>query len=90
MVMGDHGAVVKGRPLEERFENLFAIYLQGADPEAAGFYDSVSLVNVFRLVFNDLFGVDYALLDDRSYNVWQTRDLADIDLLVDTYCSPQD
>ena len=90
IVMGDHGAVVKGQPLEERFENLFAIYLQGADPAANGFYDGLSLVNVFRLVFNDLFGADYALLDDRSYNVWQTRDLADIDLLVDTYCSPQD
>ncbi len=90
IVMGDHGAIVKGRPIEERFENLFAIYTQGTDPVDAGFYDGISLVNVFRLLLNDLFGSDYALLKDRSYDVWQTHDLADIDALVKTYCSPQD
>ncbi len=37
IVMGDHGAIVKGRPIEERFENLFAIYTQGTDPVDAGF-----------------------------------------------------
>ncbi len=47
-------------------------------------------MNVFRLLLNDLFGSDYALLKDRSYDVWQTHDLADIDALVKTYCSPQD
>lgn len=90
LVMGDHGAVVKGRPIEERFENLFAIYMQGTDPETAGFYDGVSLVNVFRLIFNDMFGADYALLNDRSYDVWETSDLADINALINIYCSPQD
>ncbi|MBG0770370.1 MAG: sulfatase-like hydrolase/transferase [Anaerolineaceae bacterium] len=90
IVMGDHGAVVKGRPIEERFENLFAIYIPGTDPVDAGFYDGISLVNVFRLLFNDLFNADYAVLGDRSYDVWQTNDLADIDKVVKTYCSPQD
>ena len=90
IVMGDHGAVVKGRPIEERFANLFAIYIQGSDPVDAGFYDGISLVNVFRLLFNDLFDADYTLLGDRSYDVWQTYDLADIDAVVKTYCSPQD
>jgi len=90
IVMGDHGAVVKGRPIEERFDNLFAIYTRGTDPVDVGFYDGISLVNVFRLLFNDLFGSDYALLTDRSYDVWQTHDLANIDALVKTYCSPQD
>ena len=88
IVMGDHGAIVKGRPVEERFATLFAIYLQGQDPEAAGFYENLSLVNVFRLLFNDLFDADYALLDDRSYAIWNNEDLADINALVNTPCKP--
>ncbi len=88
IVMGDHGAIVKGRPIEERMMNLFAIYLQGQDPAAAGFYENVSLVNVFRLLFNDLFDANYGLLDDRSYEIWNNADLADIDALVWPTCSP--
>ena len=88
IVMGDHGAIVKGRPIEERFANLFAVYLQGQDPTDAGFYENVSLVNVFRLLFNDLFETDYALLDDSSYDIWNNADLADINALVNTTCNP--
>jgi hypothetical protein len=88
IVMGDHGAIVKGRPIEERFANLFAIYMQGEDPTDAGFYENLSLVNVLRLLFNDLFDTDYALLDDRSYEIWNNADLADINALVDTTCNP--
>ncbi len=88
IVMGDHGAIVKGRPIEERFATLFAIYLQGQGPAAAGFYENLSLVNVFRLLFNDLFDADYALLDDRSYAIWNNEDLADINALVNIPCKP--
>lgn len=88
ILMGDHGAIVKGRPIEERFANLFAIYLQGQDPEDAGFYENLSLVNVFRLLLNDLFDTNYALLDDRSYAIWNNADLADINALVKTTCNP--
>ena len=88
IVMGDHGAIVKGRPIEERFANLFAIYMQGQDPTDAGFYENLSLVNVLRLLFNDLFDTDYALLDDRSYEIWNNADLADINALVNPTCKP--
>ncbi len=88
IVMGDHGAIVKGRPIEERMMNLFAIYLQGQDPAQAGFYENLSLVNVFRLLFNDMFGADYSLLEDRSYEIWNNADLADIDAVVYPTCSP--
>ncbi len=88
IVMGDHGAIVKGRPIEERMMNLFAIYLQGQDPSQAGFYENLSLVNVFRLLFDDLFGADYSPLEDRSYEIWNNADLADIDAVVYPTCSP--
>ena len=90
ILMGDHGAIVKGRPIEERFENLFAIYLEGENPEEAGFYDGLSLVNVFRLLFNHLFDTEYALLTDRSYEIWNDDTLADINSLVKTYCTPRE
>ncbi|MCB2213830.1 sulfatase-like hydrolase/transferase [bacterium] len=87
IVMGDHGAIVKGRPVEERMANLFAIYLQGQDPTEAGFYEDISLVNVFRLLNNYLFDSDYALLEDQSYAIWNNTEIGNLDLLVETPCA---
>jgi hypothetical protein len=58
--------------LEEKFGILFALRAPGADLEAAGFHDTISPVNAFRVIFNARYGTDLPLLPDRS---WAHEDL---------------
>ncbi|MCA1588769.1 MAG: hypothetical protein LC744_09065 [Chloroflexi bacterium] len=53
--------------LEEKFGILFAMHVPGADLDAAGFQDSMTPVNAWRVIFNARFGTDLAMLPDR---VW--------------------
>ncbi|HEV8252558.1 MAG TPA: hypothetical protein VGQ66_04170 [Candidatus Limnocylindria bacterium] len=55
--------------LKQKFGILNAVYLPDQDPEEAGFYSGISLVNEFRVVFNAEFGLDLPLLPDRNY-IW--------------------
>jgi hypothetical protein len=55
--------------LKQKFGILNAVYLPDQDPEKAGFYSGISLVNEFRVLFNAEFGLDLALLPDRNY-IW--------------------
>ncbi|HTI29951.1 MAG TPA: hypothetical protein VL687_06310 [Methylomirabilota bacterium] len=55
--------------LKQKFGILNAVYLPDQDPEKAGFYSSISLVNEFRALFNAEFGLDLDLLPDRNY-IW--------------------
>lgn len=57
---GDHGLFDF-----QRTSNLLAIYFPTSGDEV--FYPQISLVNTFRLVFNEYFGTDFPLLDDRSH-----------------------
>jgi hypothetical protein len=86
IIMGDHGPSLKGNPIEERAAILFAIYLQGEEPE--GFYEEISLVNVFRLTFNFMFNADYELIEDKSYDIWNTSELGDTDEPILSICNP--
>ncbi len=58
--------------LEEKFGILFAMRVPGADLDAAGFHDTISPVNTFRVIFNARFGTDLPMLPDRS---WAHEDL---------------
>ena len=58
--------------LEEKFGILFALRASGADLEAAGFHDTITPVNAFRVIFNARFGTDLPMLPDRS---WAHEDL---------------
>jgi hypothetical protein len=58
---GDHGLFNF-----QRTSILNAIFLPYGDDEV--FYPQISLVNTFRLLFNEYFGTDFPLLDDRSHN----------------------
>ena len=58
--------------LEEKFGILFAMRVPDADLDAAGFHDTITPVNTFRLIFNALFGTDLPLLPDRT---WAHEDL---------------
>ncbi|HLX66147.1 MAG TPA: sulfatase-like hydrolase/transferase [Puia sp.] len=68
--MGDHGLRYHDRlgynPLSF-VENQNAVYLPGKDYHL--FYDSISGVNEFRVVFNTLFGQNLSLLKDSVVNV---------------------
>jgi len=55
--------------LKQKFAILNAVYLPDQDPEEAGFYSDISLVNEFRVLFNAEFGLDLPLLPDRNY-IW--------------------
>ena len=57
---GDHGLFDF-----ERTSILNAIYFPNSVDEV--FYPQISLVNTFRLLFNEYFGTDFPLLDDHSY-----------------------
>jgi len=52
--------------LREQVTNLNAMYLPGENGRAV-FYDSISPVNTFRLIFDAYFGSDLGMLDDRTF-----------------------
>lgn len=66
IIMSDHGFRHFREPVEEKyhFMNLNTVYLPRGNYQ--GFYDSVSNVNQFRILFNSLFHTQYPLLPDSS------------------------
>ncbi len=67
--------------LEEKFGVLYTMRVPGADLEAAGFKDDMTLVNTWRLIFNARFGTDLPLLPDRIWaheNLYRFFDLFEI------------
>jgi hypothetical protein len=58
--------------LEEKFGILFAMRVPGGDVDDAGFHDSITPVNAWRVIFNARFGTDLPLLEDR---VWAHENL---------------
>lgn len=57
---GDHGLLDF-----QRTSNLIALYYPNSSDDV--FYPQISLVNTFRLLFNEYFGTSFPLLNDRSY-----------------------
>lgn len=53
--------------LREKFPIINAYFLPGKNAVQSGFYDTVTPVNSFRLIFNAYFGEDFELLEDRNY-----------------------
>ncbi len=66
VLMGDHGfkRQVNIKDSSTLFQNMCAVYFP--DRDYKGFYDSMSNVNVFRLVSNKALGTRYPLLKDSS------------------------
>jgi len=58
--------------LREKFGILNAVYLPGKSPEEVGFYDSITPVNEFRVIFNAYFRLTLPLLPDRNY-IWPNQ-----------------
>jgi hypothetical protein len=61
----DQGSVASNADLEQHFGTLEAFYFPGL--KRTGLYDSITLVNVFRVLFDDYFGTKLAVLADRNY-----------------------
>jgi hypothetical protein len=53
--------------IQQKFGILNAYHLPGVDLADLGFYDRISPVNAFRIVFNAYFGTDLPLLPDTVY-----------------------
>ncbi len=64
ILQGDHG-IEKARTEEERMLILNAYFIP--DGSYDSLYSEITPVNTFRVVFNELFGAQYPLLDDVSY-----------------------
>lgn len=60
LLEGDHGLFDF-----ERTSNLIALYLPEVSEEVL--YPHITLVNTFRIIFNQVLGTDFDLLEDRSY-----------------------
>jgi hypothetical protein len=76
ILQGDHGTfALSGKQwnyanpsadaIKERMSNLVACYVP--DVIRAGLYDSITPVNIFRVVFNQYFGAHYRLLPDKNF-----------------------
>ena len=51
--------------LKQRFSNLNAIYLPNSNDGI--FYEGITSVNVFRIIFNEYFDASYDVLDDKMF-----------------------
>jgi hypothetical protein len=72
IIEGDHGSGLNldqhdlaKTDVQDRFSNLIAIYMPGMNSKML--YPDISSVNTFRVIFDNYFGTNYKLLDDRSY-----------------------
>ena len=64
IIQGDHSIDEFGTP-ENRMKILYAIYLP--DGNYSSLHSTITPVNTFRIIFNQYFGTNYDLLEDRSF-----------------------
>jgi len=67
IVQADHGAAYRNEAIHARIPILNAYYFP--DQDYSALYEGITPVNTFRVVFNNYFGTDYAMLEDKSYFV---------------------
>jgi hypothetical protein len=65
VLMGDHGAGLSSE--QGRMAIFDALYLPGDSSQPESFYETITPVNTFRVVFNEIFGGSFDLLPDRSF-----------------------
>jgi len=79
IIIGDHGSPISddNRTDEEKAiqtnQNLYAIYLPGEDYSLVE--KTVTAVNMFRIIFNQFFNMNYELLEDRTFTNLHGDDL---------------
>jgi hypothetical protein len=70
MLLSDHGFRHPGKQTDRKYDfmNLNAVYFPGKN--YSGFYDSITNVNHFRVMFNTCFGQQFPLLKDSTIDLW--------------------
>lgn len=71
IIMGDHGPTGVPVTPEMRMANLNALYVN--DQAKTDLYATMTPVNTFRVIFNNYFGTNYPLLEDKSYHSYSLK-----------------
>ena len=73
MLMSDHGFHEFSEEVDQKyhFMNLNAVYLPSKN--YSGFYDGITPVNQFRVLFNGLFQQKLPMLKDSSIFLWESK-----------------
>ncbi|HSG45623.1 MAG TPA: hypothetical protein VLA72_20970, partial [Anaerolineales bacterium] len=89
VIMGDHGPTsIPGDGVPEtRMSILNALYVN--EQAKKDLYKSITPVNTFRVIFNNYFGTEYPLLDDRSYFSYALGEFTP-DKIIPNTCLPPD
>ena len=86
-IQGDHGSgeIRFENMQEEGLRDVFSILLAIHAPSLENdvFYEDLTPVNTFRLIFNNHFGDDFPILEERHYKTqpespWKFVDITDI------------
>jgi hypothetical protein len=67
IVQGDHGPMLRATSADARMTNLTAIYVPPGSSLKDQLYDSLTPVNIFRLILDGEFNAQLGTLDDISY-----------------------
>lgn len=85
VIQGDHGPSGAQVTSHMRMSILNAYYVN--DKTKHDLYATITPVNTFRIIFNDYFGTNYPLLDDKSYIAFGEGQFTP-DYLVPNTCTP--
>lgn len=85
VLLSDHGPQIrtenKNTFIQARMSNLVACYLP--DKKSEILYDSITPVNIFRVIFNSYFGTNYELLEDKLYYCEYVRPYTFMDVTIE-------
>ena len=70
IIQGDTGTTILNNPdvkdyVKKRFSILYAVHIPSGDKKI--FSDNISSVNTYRIIFNNYFGTNLEILDNRHY-----------------------
>lgn len=85
VIQGDHGPSGAQVTSHMRMSILNAYYVN--DQAKQNLYPTITPVNTFRIIFNDYFGTNYPLLEDKSYFAFGQGQFTP-DYLVPNTCTP--
>jgi hypothetical protein len=87
IIMGDHGPAGVPVTPQMRMSILNAYYVN--DEAKQDLYETITPVNSFRVVFNNYFGTNYPLLDDKSYYAYGMNQFTPDHIVPNTCQAPQ-
>jgi hypothetical protein len=67
ILQGDHGPMLQATSASARMKNLTAVYMPPGVSNNRQIYDSITPVNVFRVILDEVFNGKLGLVEDTSY-----------------------